>query len=120
MRILIPTRGRTNQQITLQSLPDEWLKRTIIVCPKIEAFKLRLLGVAVVPQPDADMTIAQKRKWIMEDCLRRGYDKILMLDDDLSFSTRSSESGTHLKKIYGDELGAEIQRLFDKLGPEFP
>jgi hypothetical protein len=103
-------------------LPGEWRNRTTIVCPKIEAFKLSLLDARpeIVPQPDADMTIAQKRKWIMEEWLRRGYEKILMLDDDLCFATRVSESDRHLRPIHDDELGAEIQRLEEKLGPEFP
>jgi|SRR5262249_23282678 len=120
MPIIIPTRGRTNQQIALQSLPDEWLKRTTIVCPQIEAFKLRLLGVEVVPQPDPDWKIAQKRKWIIEEWLRRGCDKIVMLDDDLSFFSHISETDRCLEPISGEELGAEIQRLEEKLGPEFP
>jgi hypothetical protein len=122
MRIIIPTRGRTNAQITLESLPGEWRKRTTIVCPKIEAFKLSFLyeRVEVVPQPDPDMTIAKKRKWIMEEWSRRGYEKILMLDDDLCFATRISESDRRLRPIHGDELGAEIRRLEAKLGPEFP
>ena len=122
MRIIIPTRGRTNQQITLQSLPGEWRKRTTIVCPKIEAFKLGGLDerIEIVAQPNSDWTIAQKRKWILEEWPQRGYEKILMFDDDLCFATRVSDSDTHLREIRGEELGAEIQRLADKLGPEFP
>ena len=34
MQIVIPTRGRTHQQLTLQSLPRELRKRTTLVCPK--------------------------------------------------------------------------------------
>src|SRR5262249_46831938 len=37
-----------------------------------------------------------------------------------TFSTRISEGHCRLRKICGEELGAEIQRLADKLGPEFP
>jgi len=122
MRIIIPTRGRTNQQITLQSLPSEWRERTTIVCPKIEAFKLGGFDerLEIVAQPDPDWTIARKRKWIMEEWSRRGYERILMLDDDLSFATRIGQSDWRLREIRGEELGAEIQRLEDKLGPEFP
>ena len=43
-----------------------------------------------------------------------------MLDDDLVFSTRKSADDWHLDPIHGDELGAEIKRLEEKLGPEFP
>jgi hypothetical protein len=122
MQIVIPTRGRVDQQLTLQSLPDKWRKRTTIVCPKTEAVRLSRLydDVEIVAQPDPTMTIARKREWIMREWLRCGYDKILMLDDDLCFATRISESDRHLRAIRGEELAAEIQRLEDKLGPEFP
>ena len=40
MQIVIPTRGRTNQQLTLQSLPRELRERTTLVCPKKEAVRL--------------------------------------------------------------------------------
>jgi hypothetical protein len=77
-------------------------------------------SVEIVVQPDANWTIAQKRKWIIEDCHRRGCEKILMLDDDLVFSTRKSADATGLRPIQGEELIPEFQRLADKLGPEFP
>src|SRR5262249_25536987 len=123
MQIIIPTRGRTDQQRTLQSLPGELRKRTTLVCPKREASGLYRLYKdvgGIVVQPDATWKIAQKREWIMREWLRCGYDKILMLDDDLCFATRISESDRRLRPISGDELSAEIQRLADKLGPEFP
>jgi hypothetical protein len=90
MQIIIPTRGRTNQQLTLQSLPRELRKRTTLVCPKREASGLYRLykDVEIVVQPEPDWTIAQKRKWIMEEWLRCGYEKILMFDDDLRFAVK--------------------------------
>jgi len=122
MQIVIPTRGRTHQQLTLQALPRELRKRTTLVCPKREASGLfRLYGdVEIVVQPDATMTIARKREWIMREWLRYGHEQVLMLDDDLSFSTRISETDWHLKPICGEELIPEFQRIEDKLGPEYP
>jgi hypothetical protein len=122
MQIVIPTRGRTNQQLTLQSLPRELLKQTTVVCPKNEAVSLYRLynDVQIVVQPDANWTIARKRAWIMRTWLAAGYDKILMFDDDLTFATRITEGDWHLREIQGEELGAEIQRLEQKLGPAFP
>jgi hypothetical protein len=122
MQIIIPTRGRTNQQLTLQSLPRELRKRTTLVCPEEEAVPLAYCwpDVEIVFQPDTDLTIAQKRKWIMEEWLRGGYDKIIMLDDDLCFSTRKNADGAGLRAIQGEELLSEFQRIEDKLGPEFP
>jgi hypothetical protein len=122
MQIVIPTRGRTNQQLTLSYLPRELRKRTTLVCPEDEALQLSYenAGVEIVVQPDADWTIAQKRKWIIEEWYRAGYDRILMLDDDLTFATRVAPGDWRLRSIEGAELGAELQRLADKLGPEFP
>jgi hypothetical protein len=120
MQIIIPTRGRTDQQLTLQSLPSELRKRTTIVCPKIEAVSLSRLDVEIVVQPDPNWTIAQKRKWIIREWYRCGYDKIIMLDDDLNFATRISENDTHLRSIQGEELIPEFERIEEKLSPEFP
>jgi hypothetical protein len=122
MQIVIPTRGRTNQQITLQSLPGELRKRTTLVCPKDEAVTLARLykDVDIVVEPSGSTTISRTRAWIMRTWLEAGYDKILMLDDDLTFATRISETDWHLRPIEGDELIPEFERLANKLGPEFP
>jgi hypothetical protein len=122
MQIVIPTRGRTDRQLTLESLPPKWRKRATLICPKLEAVRLAHLypDVEIVIQPDPTWKIAQVRHWIVQTWHQYGYDKILMLDDDLTFATRISADGTSLQTIWGEELGAEIQRLEDKLGSEFP
>jgi hypothetical protein len=94
------------------------------VCPKKEVFKLSALDineeVEVIAQPDPDCTIAQKRRWILEEFHRRGEEKIIMLDDDLRFATRISGTDWHLKEIRWFGLISEFNLLEDKLGPEFP
>jgi hypothetical protein len=122
MRIIIPTRARTNEQITLSFLPPELRKRTTLVCPKPEARRLFRLyeDVEIVFQPDPTWKIAPKREWIMRTWLEAGYDKIIMLDDDLVFSTRKTTDDWHLRPIQGEELIPEFEELESKLGPEFP
>jgi hypothetical protein len=122
MQIIIPTKRRVDQQLTLQSLPRELLKWTTLVCPKDEAVSLCRLykDVDIVVEPEGYMTIARIRAWIMRTWLEAGYKKILMLDDDLTFSTRTSEGDWHLREIQGDELIPEFERLDNKLGPDFP
>jgi len=122
MRIIIPTRGRVNQQRTVSVLPRELLSRTTLVCPQQEQRRLACLDddIEVVAQPGANMRIAATREWIIQHCLDRGYDKIIMLDDDLTFATRRSADDTRLRKIRGKELIREFDRLEEKLGPEFP
>ena len=122
MQIIIPTRGRTDRQTTLQSLPRELRKRTTIVCPENEAASLLCehADVEIVVQPDPDWKIARKREWIMREWLRAGYDKIIMIDDDCSFSTRISADHPRLREITADELIAAFQHIEEKLSPDFP
>jgi len=124
MQIIIPTRGRTHRQLTLQSLPRELRKRTTLVCPKREASGLYRLykdaGVDVVVEPYPDMKIAQMREWVVQTWFSCGYDKIIMLDDDLRFYTRKSVDDWHLDEIWGDELMPEFERIEDKLSAAVP
>jgi hypothetical protein len=119
MQIIILTRGRTGQQITLQKLPRELRERTWIVCPRREASGLYRFHKNIVVEPHP-MKLAEKRGWIVQEWFRRGYEKILMLDDDLVFSTRISADDWHLREIQSAELIPGFQRIEDKLGPEFP
>jgi hypothetical protein len=122
LQIIIPTHGRKNGQLTVQNLPKTLMSRTTLVCPNKEYGDLRGLRVDynVVAQPDDTWKIHQKRKWIIDEWYSKGFTKIIMLDDDLRFATRVSESDWHLRTIAGEELSFEFQRMEDKLGPEFP
>jgi hypothetical protein len=123
MRIIIPTRGRTEKQLTLSFLPPELRKRTSLVCPKREAsglFRLYPDVHEIVIEPYPNMKIAQKREWIVQTWSDYGYAKILMLDDDLRFYTRISADDWHLQEIWGDKLIEPFQRIDDKLSPQCP
>jgi hypothetical protein len=122
MQIVIPTRGRTGQQLTLSFLPGVLRKQTTLVCPENEALHLAYenLGVEVVMQPDPDWRIAQKREWIIREWFRAGYDKIMMLDDDLRFATRVSADNRRSREIRGEALIPEFERIEEKLGREYP
>jgi hypothetical protein len=122
MQIIVPTRNRIYEQITLQSLPRELRERTTLVCPKREVSELHRLypDVTIAWEPYRNMKIAQKREWIVRTWFECGYEKILMLDDDLRFATRKNPNDWHLRDICGEELIPEFQRIEDKLGPEFP
>jgi hypothetical protein len=122
MWIIIPTLGRTEEQRTLEALPPELRRRTTLVCPKREAARLAHLypDIEIVVQPDHIRGIAQTRQWIVQTWFEAGYDKIIMLDDDLIFATRISAGDWHLRPIQGDELIPEFERIAEKLGPDFP
>jgi hypothetical protein len=107
-------------------LPKELRARTTLICPQKERSKLDSIylddhGPEVVAQPDATWTIARKRAWILgEWAPSQGYNRIIMLDDDLRFATRISEGDWHLRSIEKEELIPEFKLLEDKLGEEFP
>ena len=123
LQLIITTHGRKDKQLTLESLIGSGLmQRTTLVCPQKEYGYLRSLrdDYNVVAQPDPNWYLPEKRDWVVKEWVRRGHDKIVLLDDDLRFSTRISKDDWHLRPITGKELAAEFQRLEDKLGPEFP
>ena len=102
MQIIIPTRGRTSQQLTRPILPHELRRRTTLVCPKKEAVRLSHFhdDVEIVVEPNCLVwKIAQTREWIVQEWYRAGYDKIIMLDDDQTIAIRISADDWHLRKL---------------------
>lgn len=135
--IVIPTRGRVGQQQSLLGLPESLRISTFVVAPVQELvrhqhwYETRGWSPAqqptLVSQPDPDMTIAQKRLWIMEWLRRNGQERVLMLDDDLFFYHRYWKKDAN--KGAGDwrlldsppEVVREwIGKLLDILSPEVP
>jgi hypothetical protein len=122
MPVIIPTRGRPVNQITIKSFPVELRKRTTIVCPAEEVPIISKLDplVDVISEPSYIRGIGDKRAWIIRNWHTLGYNKILMVDDDLWFQTRKTPGSTKLTPISGMELIPEINLLEEKCGPEFP
>lgn len=122
MRIVIPTRGRTDQQRTFSFLPPELRAFTDIVCPakEIKFFNEWRNDVNAIAQPDPEMTITKKRAWIMEEWHRRGHDKIVMLDDDLEWFVRIKEGDWHLRYVTPKDMVYWFSELANKLGKEIP
>lgn len=134
VKIVIPTRGRVGEQQTLLGLSPEMRERTMLVCPVTELQgHLRFLAdrnmteATVVAQPAAVTTIAQKRKWIMEELARRGEERVIMLDDDLFFYHRYWKHDCNHGK--GDWRLADsdphtvwtwLTRLAERLSPDMP
>ena len=85
MKILIPTFNRTTQH-TLNSLPYEIQQNTFLVSP------IPLPYDQVIIQPEHIRGIANKRQWMMEWAAEKGWDTVVMLDDDLRFSRRRTDN----------------------------
>lgn len=125
MRIIIPTRGRRDRQLTLTNLTPALRKETVLVCPKREKAHLEAMWgtrvCSVVDQPDENMTISQKRKWIIGEMIDEGdVDKIVMLDDDLRFAVRRTDVPKLFRKATPEDMDRAFGELEDKLSPSVP
>lgn len=106
MLIAIPSRGRyyDTKSATIQRLPREYYKQTVLFVPRDEeqrykntVWNLQMEGITVVP---SDATyIGQKRAEIGQYAAANGWSKFCMLDDDLSqFAVRVDPVVRDLRK----------------------
>jgi hypothetical protein len=92
MNIYIPTLGRAGKQTTLSRLPKKWRDHvTLVVHPKEVAAHFEHGARAVLPCPAQGQGIAAVRDWILSMAKRRGQERIVMLDDDLTFQRRRAD-----------------------------
>lgn len=123
MRIYIPTRGRTNRQITLSHLAGtKFREHTTLVCPSTESatFRHRYPWLDVLEQLDDDFTITKKREWIMHHAVACGHEKIVMFDDDLHFYIRRDDVPDRLRYTKSADVDVWISELESKLSVEIP
>lgn len=94
--IFIPTMGRTKKQVTLSNMSDEWRWNVYLVCPPNETDELARLygrhGVTILPCPEKG--IGPTRRWFVQWAIRNGYERLLMMDDDLRFFYRREDDPT--------------------------
>lgn len=87
LTLIIPTHGRVEKQITLQSLPEGLRKQTILVTSLADEAKVlrKLYPANEVVVAKGTTNIAQKRHWIMQNIDGK---VLFMMDDDMAFFTR--------------------------------
>ena len=119
MKIIIPTKGRISNQTTLQNLPPALRDITQVVCPEKEAFWIeqKFPKVLVTKQPDPAMTIAEKRKWIVDSATDPN---IVMLDDDLRFAVRRDDNPALFRKAEEADILRAFTELSQLLSPDVP
>lgn len=94
MFIVIPTKGRATRQTTLHNLPPDIRKNTFLcIYPEELTAHEMHPGLRMVVSPEVK-GIAQKRQWILDETLKSGMNKVVMLDDDLVFARRRSDDPT--------------------------
>ena len=101
--IVVPTRGRISTQLTVSNLPKVLHQAVTIVCPASERIWIqdRFPQTTVLAQPDPEMRIAEKRKWIVENI---DHERIVMLDDDLRFAVRRTDEPTKFLKATNQQI----------------
>lgn len=119
MKIIIPTKGRLKNQLTMQNMPRELYPDIVIVSPSKERFfhQSNWEGVLAISQPDDNMGIAAKRKWIIENELD---DKIVMLDDDLRFAVRRDDDPKLFRKAEPKDILLAFWELENKINERCP
>lgn len=91
IRIFIPTKGRSDKQVTADQLRAADIPYEL-VCSADDTQKniVRYMQTAEVEGHIADVSsISEKRQWILRHCRKS---KLVMLDDDLVFYARISDS----------------------------
>ena len=111
MKICIPTYKRTDNQITLKSIPDHLLKETYLICNKFEENELKKYNVNIFSIPDSIKGIGNVRQFVLDNN-NFNCDEILFLDDDLSF-LRRIDNTIKLKKIEKENFN-ELYTWFKK------
>ena len=122
MRIFIPTKGRRNNQLTLKNLPQKIRERVTVVVPQGEApaFKMNYPMVTVLVQPDPNMGIAHKRKWILDTAHTECVEKLVMLDDDLRFAVRREDEPARFRVATYDDIITAFFQLEAILSEDIP
>lgn len=111
MMIYIPTRGRPNDQITLNSLTPELKKRTRLLINHDEIGLYKDYDVGSIYLPDYIKDIGGVRQWAVSNSK---YKYVFLLDDDMGFFKRLSDS-KRLKRCTGNQLNEMFEEFLDWL-----
>jgi len=103
MRIYIPTRGRSDSQVTLSFFPEELRKAVTLVVDEHEKDDYGKYDCRIMVCDDTVTDIATKRRFIHDNT---DDNKIVMLDDDLRFYIRKSTTDWHLRYLEPEEYPA--------------
>lgn len=106
--IFIPTRGRIQKQTTWDSIGPHAREYARLVCPDDEVTYHHLEGRSCLNR-GAVKGINNVRQFIVDYAVDKGYDKIIILDDDLIFNRRIVNTLPHLRKTQQ----AEMSELWD-------
>lgn len=113
MKICIPTRGRVNSQPAWDRFPREFQRwgDICLVCPPDEVSIHQAKGRRAIPRPVNG--IANVRQWICQN--QSLGDKVIMVDDDLTFFVRSHPTSWKLRPANPQDVMNLFERLWEEL-----
>ena len=97
--IYIPTRGRLDKQTTWESIGPEGRQSAMLVCPSDEVEEHTKNGRNCLDRGGI-RGISNVRQYIINHAIESGHNKILMLDDDLVFGRRISDTAPNLRNSW--------------------
>ncbi len=112
MKIYIPSLHRMDQR-TWEAIPRIWRKNTYVICPYEDSKKLKKKypEMQIILQPMTVQGIAQVRQHILNICSK---EKLVMMDDDLRFSTRITDT-TKLRQSKIHDINEMLVNIEDQL-----
>ncbi len=101
MNIYIPSLGRVSTQTTLLGLPPDVREKVTLVVPPYEyPMYFEMWGdTCLIEKPEVS-GIGSVRQW----CVEQSPEKVLMLDDDLTFFTRRKDEPTKFQNSTDEDI----------------
>jgi|TARA_R110000796_G_scaffold173614_1_gene290585 hypothetical protein len=114
MIIYIPTYRRTDNQVSIKSIPKKWLKNTYLVCEDCEKEELLQYHDQIIVLPDDIKGIGNIRQYIIE---YTSDPHILYIDDDLKFFKRDDKK---LKLVTEEQMNELLDWFVKMLNIGYP
>ncbi len=111
MKIVIPTLGRMDKQLTYNALPDKYKKKVnfIVQAHEFEDMKSRY-GDQVIGLPEHIKTIAPTREWLFNHFKD---DRFFVFDDDLAFTIKEPNTGGDTKWKARPFIDSDFDEIFE-------
>ena len=109
----VTTLARPNAQPTLAALPPDVLRRTRLVVQAHEAHSYNVASDRLIVLPPDIKRLSPTREWL---ATHTDTELMFLLDDDLSFFVRKSDTDWHLRRAEAADLTTMFGMLEDWLG----
>lgn len=118
-KIIVTSRGRANNQITIKQFPESLLAYTSFLVPESEVplYKTVYPDIEVIGRPASIANLEEARQFALENI---ECDILILADDDLTFHRRDAETGKYAKPDLNEMISlfeSWIHEGFTLVGP---